>query len=123
MVNTAEKLQLSDLPNNILEFEAKSVGVFRLTKTMLNKSIIDANNSIRQLARLFDVDYELMQPNEKIQVPYQSQEIASTVTFYKTARGDRRISIQKIKEIAGEGDTLSMLWAKNELGELILILK
>ena len=65
MVNTAEKLQLSDLPNNILEFEAKSVGVLRLTKTMLNKSIIDANNSIRQLARLFDVDYVLMQPNEK----------------------------------------------------------
>tara|TARA_B100000424_G_scaffold56250_1_gene40542 strand:+ start:403 stop:669 length:267 start_codon:yes stop_codon:yes gene_type:complete len=86
------------------------------------------------LARLFGVDYQEMKPNSKdgktivfngVRIPYvcKSLGIESTVSFYKTVRGDRRISIQKIKEFAGEGDTLSLMWAKNESGELILIIK
>lgn len=120
-MNAAENLDT--ILSQILEFTSKNKGVLKLTKTMIDKSIIDANQSVRQLARLFGVDYEDMQPNERIKIPYISSSAESTVTFYKTARGDRRISIQKIKEIAGEGDTLSLMWAKNESGELILIIK
>ena len=120
-MNAAENLDT--ILSQILEFTSKNKGVLKLTKTMIDKSIIDANQSVRQLARLFGVDYEDMQPNERIKIPYISSSAESTVTFYKTARGDRRIPIQKIKEIAGEGDTLSLMWAKNESGELILIIK
>ena len=125
---TAENL--TSILGEILEFTAENKGVLKITKTMLDKSIIDANQSIRQLARLFGVDYDDMQPMERVRIPYISSESTSestgarsTVTFYKTARGDRRISIQKMKEIAGEGDTLSLMWARNESGELILIIK
>ncbi len=131
-MNTAENL--NSILSEILEFTAKNKGVLKLTKTMLKKSTIDANQSIRQLARLFGVDYEDMEPNSKdgnkivfngVRIPYvcESLGVESTVSFYKTVRGDRRISIQKIKEFAGEGDTLSLMWAKNESGELILIIK
>tara|TARA_B100000427_G_scaffold15115_1_gene11883 strand:- start:1798 stop:2166 length:369 start_codon:yes stop_codon:yes gene_type:complete len=120
-MSTAEKL--NTIPSEILEFTSKNKGVLKLTKTMLDKCIIDANQSIRQLARLFGVDYDDMEPMERVKIPYISSYAESTVTLYKTARGDRRISIQKIKEIAGEGDTLSLMWAKNESGELILIIK
>ena len=120
-MNTAENLDT--ILSEILEFTSKNKGVLKLTKTMLDKCIIDANQSIRQLARLFGVDYDDMEPMERVKIPYISSYAESTVTFYKTARGDRRISIQKIKEIAGEGDTLSLMWAKNESGELILIIK
>tara|TARA_B100000214_G_C23809954_1_gene554453 strand:+ start:182 stop:586 length:405 start_codon:yes stop_codon:yes gene_type:complete len=123
--STAENL--NSILGEILEFTAENKGVLKITKTMLDKSIIDANQSIRQLARLFGVDYDDMQPMERVRIPYISSESTSesstVVTFYKTARGDRRISIQKIKEIAGEGDTLSLMWARNESGELILIIK
>lgn len=123
--STAENL--NSILGEILEFTAENKGFLKITKTMLDKSIIDANQSIRQLARLFGVDYDDMQPMERVRIPYISSvstsESSTVVTFYKTARGDRRISIQKIKEIAGEGDTLSLMWARNESGELILIIK
>tara|TARA_Y100000361_G_C11018408_1_gene268194 strand:- start:128 stop:520 length:393 start_codon:yes stop_codon:yes gene_type:complete len=107
----------------LLEFDPTTVGTLTLTKTMLDKCIIDANASIRQLARLFDVDYEELQAGERVQVPSILQDKSeATVTFYKTARGDRRISIQKIKQIASEGDTISLTWARRESGELILVL-
>lgn len=108
----------------LLEINPTTVGTLNLTKTMLDKAIIDANASIRQLARLFGVDYDELQAGERVQVPsILEDKTEATVTFYKTARGDRRISIQKIKKIASEGDTLSLTWARRESGELILVIK
>ncbi len=49
-MNTAENLDT--ILSEILEFTSKNKGVLKLTKTMLDKCIIDANQSIRQLARL-----------------------------------------------------------------------
>tara|TARA_Y100000114_G_scaffold153917_1_gene174880 strand:+ start:509 stop:898 length:390 start_codon:yes stop_codon:yes gene_type:complete len=107
----------------LLEFDPTTVGTLTLTKTMLDKCIIDANASIRQLARLFHVDYDELQAGERVQIPSILQDKSeATVTFYKTARGDRRISIQKIKQIASEGDTISLTWAYRDC-ELILVLK
>lgn len=108
----------------LLEMNPSTVGTLSLTKTMLDKAIIDANASIRQLARLFGVDYDELQAGERVQVPsILEDKTEATVTFYKTARGDRRISIQKIKKIASEGDTLNLTWARRESGELILVIK
>jgi len=115
----------------LIDFSPASTAKLKVTKTMLDKCIIDANASIRQLARLFGVDYDELKPlskwrndSEKVKVPsLLCNGTEATVTFYKTARGDRRISIQKIKEIAGAGDTLELTWGKSEAGELILIVK
>lgn len=46
-----------------------NIGRLRLTRTMLEKCIIDANKSVRQLALLFGVDYATMQAGEKIRIP------------------------------------------------------
>ena len=116
-----EKQTIADF--ELLEFDPTTVGTLTLTKTMLDKCIIDANASIRQLARLFDIDYDELEAGERVQIPSVLQDKSeANVTFYKTARGDRRISIQKIKQIAKAGDTLSLTWARRESGELILVL-
>jgi len=108
----------------LLEINPTTVGTLNLTKTMLDKAIIDANASVRQLARLFGVDYDELKSGDRVQVPsILEDKTEATVTFYKTARGDRRISIQKIKRIANAGDTLNLTWARRESGELILVIK
>ena len=125
-MNIDKILSMFDLVDEfqLIDFSPASTAKLKLTKTMLNKYTIDANASIRQLARLFDVDYDELMPSEKVKVPsLLCNGAEATVTFYKTARGDRRISIQKIKEIAGAGDTLELTWGKSEAGELILIVK
>ena len=125
-MNIDKILSMFDLVDEfqLIDFSPASTAKLKLTKTMLNKYTIDANASIRQLARLFDVDYDELMPSEKVKVPsLLCNGAEATVTFYKTARGDRRISIQKIKEIAGAGDTLDLTWGKSEAGELILIVK
>ena len=123
-MNTAQKINQTITEFELLEFNSTTTGILNLTKTMIDKSIIDANASIRQLARLFDVDYDDLQPGQRVKVPSILQDkTPSTVTFYKTARGDRRISVQKIKSIAGIGDRLELSWARQTSGELILIIK
>ena len=125
-MNTDKILSMFDLVEEfqLIDFSPASTAKLNVTKTMLDKCIIDANASIRQLARLFDVDYDELMPSEKVKVPsLLCNGTEATVTFYKTARGDRRISIQKIREIAGAGDTLDLTWGKSEVGELILIVK
>lgn len=108
----------------LLEINPTTVGTLNITKTMLDKAIIDANASVRQLARLFGVDYDELKAGERVQVPsILEDKTEATVTFYKTARGDRRISIQKIKQIANAGDTLNLTWARRKSGELILVIK
>ena len=49
----------------ILETLHPDFGQLRLTKTMLEKSIIDANVSIRRFAKLFQVDFETMKAGER----------------------------------------------------------
>lgn len=121
-MNALQLQQVHDF--QLLEINPTTVGTLSLTKTMLDKAIIDANASVRQLARLFGVDYDELQAGERVQVPSMLEDkTEATVTFYKTARGDRRISIQKIKQIAKAGDTLSLTWARRKSGELILVIK
>ena len=100
-----------------------NIGRLRLTRTMLEKFIIDANKSIRQLAGLFGVDYERLKAGEKIRIPaeYSGSGKSGSVTFYKTARGDRRVSLQGIKAEAAAGDLLGLGYERRPDGELVLI--
>ena len=117
-------LELAAKENNLGSFNPEVIGVLGLTKTMLDKSIIDANESIRRLAMLFHVDYDELKAGERRKIPALfSTGTESIVTFYKTARGDRRISIQKINKEASAGNTLNLTYAHSADGTLILVVK
>jgi len=119
--------EVATLAEIVHQLQPEDIGRLRLTNTMLNKSIIDANSSIRQLAKLFGVDYDKLYPGERVKIPaeYASAELtpgSGSVTFYKTARGDRRISLQNVKKYAGVGDLLGLTYSRNVNGELVIIL-
>ena len=94
----------------------------KLTKTMLDKSIIDANKSVREfLEQDFGMNYDdkffteewydeetnTTKRNGLIVVGEYEDGTESNVKFYRSAkRGDRRISIQKLKQFAEVGDTI-----------------
>ena len=70
-----------------------------VTDTMLNKSIIDANKSVCELAKEFSFDYSEHEAGDKNMVSCRYPDgIIGRVTFYKAkTRGDKRISITKLK--------------------------
>ena len=114
-------------PENVSSL-SPDVGQLYITRTMLEKSIIDANASIRRLAKLFGIDYETMQAGERVKIPasyliMQDGSNEGSVTFYKTARGDRRVSIKNIRKQASAGDFVSLSYGKSEEnGESIIII-
>jgi hypothetical protein len=84
-----------------------------LTKTMLEKSIIDCNKACREVALSCGVDFEKMAPGDRAVIcggfiggPWTATEIR----FYRTnnARGDRRISIKGLKQKASAGDVVRL---------------
>ena len=81
-----------------------------LTKTMLEKAIIDANSSVRQFGRLFGVVFEDMAAGDRVQLEAEFLDGSrTTLSFYKTKnRGDRRFSIRGIKKQAEIGDTIAL---------------
>jgi len=81
-----------------------------LTATMLDKSIIDANATVRKLALYLGVDYSKMVNGEKRVVDARLfGKDECKITFYKAStRGDRRVSISKLKSIADVGDTVAL---------------
>ena len=81
-----------------------------LTKTMLEKAIIDANASVRQFGRLFNVVYEDMAAGDRVKLDAEFLDGSrTTLSFYKTRnRGDRRFSIRGIKKQAEIGDTIAL---------------
>jgi hypothetical protein len=81
-----------------------------LTKTMLEKAIIDANASVRQFGRLFGVVFEDMAAGDRVQLDAEFLDGSrTTLSFYKTKnRGDRRFSIRGIKKQAEIGDTIAL---------------
>ena len=91
-----------------------------ITKTMLDKSIIDANTSVRNFlehdfgmnyddkfftAEWYDIEKERTMRNAFFVVGEYADGTEADVKFYRSAkRGDRRISIQKLKQYAEVGD-------------------
>jgi hypothetical protein len=92
----------------------------KLTKTMLNKSIIDANKSVQQFLdhdfgmnyddkfftyTYFNSETERFERNAFFIVGEYADGTEADVRFYRSAtRGDKRISIQKLKQYAEAGD-------------------
>ena len=83
----------------------------KLTKTMLDKSIIDANKSVREfLDRDFGMSYDDPFFTEGCKLTISGEYLDGKrydIRFYRTGkRKDKRISIQKIKLYADVGDTV-----------------
>jgi hypothetical protein len=82
-----------------------------LTKTMLEKSIIDCNAACREIACRVEVNFNTMAPGDRATVPAVFADGSETeVRFYKTnnARGDRRISIKGLNKRASIGDVVTL---------------
>jgi hypothetical protein len=90
----------------------------KLTKTMLDKSIIDANKSVREfLEQELDYSYDKLEADVSDGKYYHNywcnalyeDDTPTIVTFYKSrTRGDRRISIKNLRKFAEEGDTVKL---------------
>ena len=89
----------------------------KLTKTMLDKAIIDANNSVREFVKVYGVDFNKMKSGDRATLearfgskdkPWSGSE--TVINLYRTnnARGDRRISIKGIKAQADVGNVVSI---------------
>ena len=140
---------------DILDVDQENVGEITLTKTMLDKCIIDANISVVKFAKSLGeievqywqglknvppvdinfcdgIDYStlgnghrvmlegkhLITTNEDVceVVRVQSNkwtEDNCRVVFYKTARGDKRISISGLKKYAKVGDKVALTFGSN----------
>jgi len=83
----------------------------KLTKTMLDKAIIDANNSVREFVKTFGVDFTKMKSGDRATLEAKFVDGTETViNLYRTnnARGDRRISIKGIKSEAEVGSMITI---------------
>ena len=110
--------------NYIIKNLSPDVGTLRLTKTMIDKHIIDANASIRRLALLLGVDMEQMTNGDKVTIKGEYDDgTPCNVNFYRTRmRSDRRVSLSGIKKQAQSGDLLALSYKRNEQGDYILII-
>tara|TARA_R100001126_G_C4853265_1_gene163126 strand:- start:577 stop:972 length:396 start_codon:yes stop_codon:yes gene_type:complete len=95
----------------------KAIGVIKITKTMLDKSIIDANKSVVDFAlRELGIDYNAMGCGEKHTIDavfkYNKTMLDETeIRFYRVnnPRGDKRVSIKDLKVYFDVGDTITLL--------------
>ena len=92
-----------------------------LTDTMLNKSIIDANKSVCELAKEFSFDYSEHEAGDKNMVSCRYPDgVVGKVTFYKAkTRGDKRVSITNLKKYAQAGDVVTLKQSKEAIEILI----
>ena len=92
----------------------------KLTKTMLDKSIIDANKSVQHLLSefvthgfddpVFERRYDTIRGSVRGRIRITGEYADGErviVRFYKSdKRGDKRVSIQNLKQYAEAGDTV-----------------
>ena len=90
----------------------------KLTRTMLEKAIIDANSSVREFACLVGVDFADMVSGDRHQLAaFFADGNETVINLYRTnnARADRRISIKGIKKQFKAGDTLIIEFINNQI--------
>lgn len=103
--------------------------IIKLTERMLSKSEINANKTVRQfLSDEFDMDYTdpFFKENKfTVTGEYIDGTEAKVNFFTRSGRGDKMISIQKLKQYANAGDEvhLSSEWDANETRIFISIHK
>lgn len=103
----------------------KKEAIIRLTRTMLEKSIIDANKTVRDFAKDLGYDYEAAEfgSNFKQKCLYFTRNFevikedskwdfeVSQITFYRAkTRGDKRVSIKGLNKNCKAGDVLTISW-------------
>jgi len=97
----------------------------KLTKTMLDKSIIDANKTVQSfLLEDFGMDYtdrfftetifnaekDKWERNKFTVIGEYIDGTEANITFYRSGkRGDKRISIQKLKQYADAGNEVRLI--------------
>ena len=97
----------------------------KLTKTMLDKSIIDANKTVQQFLdhdfgmnyddkffteEWWDVESQRTERAHFIVVGEYADGTEANVKFYRSVkRGDKRISIQKLKQYADAGNEVRLI--------------
>lgn len=105
-------------------FSTRPPAKIKLTRTMLEKHIIDANETVRAFALLVGVDYEKLKPGERVTVPAEFKDGSGTsITFYRAnKRGDRRVSIKGLNGNSSAGDTVLITQRLNDDGEAVIVL-
>ena len=108
----------------IIDFKNHKPAIVKLTKTMLDKAIIDANSSIREFSKLVGVDFNEMKSGDKAQICAEFLDGTKTLlSFYRTRndRGDRRFSIKGIKSQAAVDDTIAITFKHKDNGDMVLV--
>lgn len=92
------------------------------TKTALEKSIIDAHDSLRSFLRRNNIhDYEQQKQGEKVLIHancFNGEDAFETkISFYRpnTKDGDPRIWIYGLKELAAPNDLIAIIFSRKEL--------
>ena len=104
-----------------LQIKAGIVGKITLTKTMLEKHIIDANKSVIALAQSVGISYADLKAGEKVTIGgrFDCDGKACSVCFYRTKnRDDKRFSISGLKARAGVGNVIAITC--DESGALVI---
>jgi len=97
----------------------------KLTKTMLDKSIIDANKTVQSFllddfgmdyadkfftAQFYNADKDRFERNKFTIIGEYIDGTEADITFYRSGkRGDKRISIQKLKQYADAGNEVRLI--------------
>lgn len=113
--------------NTIHKYNNNSYAIIRLTQTMINKNIIDANSFVRELVlRYKSLDFDAMKNGKEGKKLFNAilltgeKQKEITVSFYKaTKRGDPRFSIYGIKKLSElgllrEGDLLYITFSNSK---------
>lgn len=97
------------LHKNVVKLFKHPVASLTLTPTMLNKSIIDANASLREFGEIFDIDMDKMKAGERqtIKARYADGTETEMVYYRAKTRGDKRFSCKKLSKHAKAGDTVA----------------
>lgn len=124
MLHIAEDIELDLIDKIVLACEAE-FSLVRITKTMLDKSIIDANQSIVNLMRqsnYFDYDFSLDGEitYKPIKILSSTGWIESSTSLYRpkakpNKQGDPRFWPKKIKQVVTKGDLLFLTVNQNNL--------
>lgn len=110
--------------NTIIENLSPNVGHLKLTKTMLEKHIIDANASIQKLALLLGVDMSELVAGDKVGlVGEYTDGTPCKIRLYRAAtRGDKRVSISGLKQRAEAGQDIALSYRRRPSGDYVLVI-
>ena len=111
---TMSKQNYSDLENNVVQSLDPQFPHLKLTYTMWDKNNIDGG-VFERFASLYGVNFKDMDKGDKQTLSaifrFNGTDVPTKINFYRTkARGDKRFSIQSIKQKANVGDIIALTY-------------